>query len=183
MGEWALGIELARNRPDTDLALSERSHARHSDGFSGKKRRSEIVWDLKMAILLDRQKRLELILYLVSLHSLVVGLGLIFLPLSLMPYFGYQVMAEKFFPVQGGVFHIVMSIAYAMAGYWKLRQEGLIVLSIIAKFTATVFLIVYGVFVQPIWMVWLSALGDVVMGGVIFWAWRDCRRQSGQAGS
>jgi hypothetical protein len=132
-----------------------------------------------MTILHDRQKRLGLILYLVSIHSLAVGLGLILLPLSLMPHFGFQVAVEKFFPVQGGVFHIVMSLAYAMAGYRTLRQEDLIVLSIAAKFTATVFLVAYGLFVHPIWMVWLSALGDAIMGSVILWAWRDCRRQSG----
>ena len=162
--------------------MSERSRARLVMGPQLKRRRWEIVGDLKVTILLDRQKRLELILYLVSLHSLVVGLGLILPPLSLMPHFGFQVAVEKFFPVQGGVFHIVMSFAYAMAGYHKLRQEGLIVLSIIAKYIATVFLIVYGVFVQPIWMVWLSALGDAFMGSVILWVWRDCRQHSGQAG-
>ncbi len=148
-------------------------------GFPPESRRCEIAWGLKVSILHDGQKRLGLILYLVSVHSLVVGLALILLPLSLLPHFGFQVAVEKFFPVQGGVFHIVMSVAYAMAGYWKLRQEGLIVFSIAAKYAATVFLLSYGLFVQSVCMIWSSALGDVVMGSIILWAWRDCRRQEG----
>jgi hypothetical protein len=127
-------------------------------------------------MVLDGRKYLGLIFYLVSAHSLAVGLGLILLPLSQMPLFGFQVAVEKFFPVQGGVFHLVMSVAYAMAAYWKLRREGLIIFSITAKYMATAFLIIYGLAVTGIWMVWLSALGDVVMGTVMLWAWRDCRR-------
>ena len=150
-------------------------------GYSPESGRCEIAWDLRVSILHDGQKRLGLILYLVALHSLVVGLGLILLPLSQLPHFGFQVAVEKFFPVQGGVFHIVMSIAYAMAGYRKLRQEGLVGFSIMAKYVATIFLLSYGMFVQSVWMIWLSALGDVVLGSAILWAWRDCRRQEGLA--
>jgi hypothetical protein len=133
-------------------------------------------------MVLDGRKYLGLILYLVSIHSLAVGLGLILLPLSQMPLFGFQVAVEKFFPVQGGVFHLVMSVAYAMAARGKLRREGLIIFSITAKYMATVFLIIYGLAVVGVWMVWLSAVGDVVMGTVILWAWRDCRRRVEKAG-
>ena len=98
-----------------------------------------------------------------------------------MPHFGFAVAVEKFFPVQGGVFHIVMAVVYSLAGYHKLRQESLILVSVIAKYMATLFLVTYALFVQAVWMVWISALGDLIMGSVILWAWRSCRSQDQQA--
>lgn len=120
-----------------------------------------------MKIILSARKCLIIILWLVSIHSFFVGLGLIFMPASLMPFFGFEVSVENFFPVQGGVFHLVMATAYALAAIGMDRFGGLILITIVAKFMATVFLLIYYFAVDKVWTVLLSAVGDILMGMVI----------------
>lgn len=89
------------------------------------------------------------------------------MPASLMPFFGFEVSVENFFPVQGGVFHLVMATAYALAAIGMDRFGGLILITIVAKFMATVFLLIYYFAVDKVWTVLLSAVGDILMGMVI----------------
>jgi len=118
------------------------------------------------------QKHLVLILWLVAIHSFAVGCGLMFSPPSLLQFFGFGHYGEKFFPVQGGVFHIVMSVAYVLAAVGLQRYNGLLQLSILAKIMATIFLLSYYFFINPIWTVLASGIGDGLMGIVLFWAYR-----------
>lgn len=117
-------------------------------------------------------KLLSIFLWLVALHSFAVGVGLIVLPLSLLKFFGYGVCAERFFPSQGGVFHIAMAVGYAMAAYNLKRYECLIIFSIVVKFMATVFLFTYFILVSSIWLVLLSGISDFLMGLIILILYR-----------
>lgn len=125
-----------------------------------------------MVILTDSERRLSAILWLVALHSLCVGLGLILVPPDLMGRFGYSPYQERFFSTQAGVFHFVMVTCYGLAAANVNRYEGLIILSIAAKFIATIFLLIYYFFVDAIWVVLASGLADFTMGVVILWAFR-----------
>ncbi len=111
---------------------------------------------------------LKLFLWLITLHSFFVGIALIVTPASLFVYFGYANITEKFFPVQGGVFHIVLSIAYAMAALDVIHQGRMIMLTISAKIIATTFLFAYYFLIAEIWTVLVSGLVDGLMG-IIVW--------------
>ncbi len=113
-------------------------------------------------------KKLQLFLWLVSIHSLIVGAGLIFAPGEFLEFLGYHNCQEHFFRSQGGVFHIGMAAGYAMAAYSPKKYERLIVFSIIIKTLATVFLSLYAILAAPIAIIILSAISDFIMGAVIF---------------
>ncbi|MEA1979990.1 MAG: hypothetical protein U9N54_03340 [candidate division Zixibacteria bacterium] len=114
------------------------------------------------------RSRLTLVLWLVGIHSFLVGVGLIAWPATLPELFGFKPSLERFFTVQAGVFHIVMAVAYIMAAVDVDKCSCLVVFSIIVKGMATVFLITYFLAVDRIWLVLVSALGDGVMGVVIY---------------
>lgn len=122
------------------------------------------------------RSRLSLILWLVALHSACVGVGLLVFPDTAFERFGYHPISERFFAAQGGVFHLIMAVVYAMAGARVDRYEILILVSLGAKFSATVFLFTYYLFFSAIWMVLLSGIGDALMGILIFAAWMAYRK-------
>lgn len=121
-------------------------------------------------------KYLSIFLWLVTIHSFFVGVGLIFLPDSVLEFFGYNECTERFFPSQGGVFHIAMAVGYAMAAYNLKRYECLIIFSIVVKFIATIFLFVYFFFINSIWLVVLSGISDFFMGVVILILYSSIKR-------
>ncbi len=114
------------------------------------------------------RSRLTLMLWLVAIHSFLVGVGLIARPIMLPELFGFNPSLERFFPVQAGVFHIVMVVAYIMAAMDVDKCRCLVVFSIIVKGMATVFLVTYFLAVDRVWLVLASALGDGAMGVVIY---------------
>jgi hypothetical protein len=122
------------------------------------------------------EKLLRLILYLLAIHSICVGLALISTPGDMFVYFGYQQVVERFFPIQGGVFHIVMGIAYFLATRSMHKDDGLIYLTIIAKLAATIFLISYYLFIQPIWMVLISGIVDALMAAVVYLVFQQYKK-------
>ena len=120
-----------------------------------------------------RQYRLlmQWILVLVAIHSIVFGLSLIVLPIPVIEYFGFS-LEEKFFADQGGVFHLIIAVAYIMAARDPENSSRLVFLSYITKFTATVFLISYFLFEKQIIMVLLSGIADFLMGLAILVSYR-----------
>jgi hypothetical protein len=114
-------------------------------------------------------KILSVFLWLVAIHSFLVGVGLVVLPTSAFEYFGFNPTFERFFSTQGGVFHIAMSVGYAMAGFDKIKYRQLIVFSIIVKFIATVFLISYFLIISPQWLILMSGISDFLMGVIILY--------------
>lgn len=117
-------------------------------------------------------KLLSVFLWLVALHSFFVGIGLIVLPTSYFELLGFTKTFDRFFSTQGGVFHIAMSVGYAIAAYDKLKFRQLIIFSTIVKFIATVFLITYFLFITSQWLVILSGISDLLMGVSILYLYR-----------
>jgi hypothetical protein len=109
---------------------------------------------------------LRVLLWLIALHSFIAGVLLIVLSPAQLAYFGFEIQ-EKFFSTQGGVFHIVMCVAYVMGAEKPETSGQVIKFAISAKFIATVFLLSYYFFGNPIWMVLVSGVGDFFMGLVL----------------
>ncbi len=126
-----------------------------------------------MEIVKSPRSRLTLILWLVAIHSFLVGVGLILRPATLMQLFAFSPCSERFFPVQGGVFHIVMVVAYIIAATDVDRYHYLVVYSVIVKAIAAVFLLTYFLAVDNIPLVLASGAGDGAMGVVIYLALRS----------
>ena len=114
------------------------------------------------------KKYLSYFLFLIGIHSFAVGVGLLFIPPSILDFFGLIDYKESFFQAQGGVFHIAMSVAYAMAGLNIKKSIRLIQFIIAVKFLAFVFLIMYFLFVLSAWLILLSGIGDGLMGLIVF---------------
>ncbi|MCF8261141.1 MAG: hypothetical protein K9J12_10230 [Melioribacteraceae bacterium] len=118
------------------------------------------------------KKNAKIYFLLIAIHSLGVGFALIILPSDFLMQFGYHQITEPFFKVQGGVFHIVMAIVYYFVFIDPIRNINLIKVTFIAKFIATLFLISFFVFYDPILVVLLSGLGDFLMGFVAFYFYK-----------
>jgi hypothetical protein len=113
------------------------------------------------------EKLFIIFLWLIALHSFIVGILLIVLPPDIMQFFGFQIH-ERFFQTQGGVFHLVLCIAYILITTNILENKNLTIFSISAKIIATIFLSSYYLFVSPIITVFLSGIGDFLMAIIIF---------------
>lgn len=109
---------------------------------------------------------LILFLWLVALHSFIVGVLLVFFPPGLLNRFGFEV-TEKFFPTQAGVFHLVMAAIYVFAIRRIKVCVDLIQLSIFIKFLAAIFLFSYYFFKERFGLVILSGAGDLLMGIIL----------------
>ncbi len=119
---------------------------------------------------------LKWILWLVAIHSICFGISLIILPIPVIEFFGFR-LTEKFFADQGGVFHLVVAVAYIWAALDLEDSFKLIVLSCTAKFVATIFLLSYFFFVDPKLMVILSGIADFLMGFTILLLYILYRKQ------
>jgi hypothetical protein len=109
---------------------------------------------------------LKWILWLVAIHSISFGISLVILPINVIELFGFH-LTEKFFADQGGVFHLVVAVAYIWAALDLENSFKLIVLSCTAKFVATIFLLSYFIFVDQKFMVIFSGIADFLMGFTI----------------
>lgn len=110
----------------------------------------------------------SLILWLIALHSLAVGLILIFSPGDYLEFWGYPAESEPFFRMQGGVFHIIMSIIYMLAAIHPAKNKPLVIIIIVAKFCAAIFLFTYFILISRIWIVLISGFIDLLMG-ILVW--------------
>ncbi|MBD3224125.1 MAG: hypothetical protein GF313_05310 [Caldithrix sp.] len=122
-------------------------------------------------------KLLRWFLFLVALHSFLTGINLIAFSSSLMEQFGFSAISEPFFKVQGGVFHLVMAVAYLFAGWHPQRNSAMVWLTITAKCIATIFLFSYYAFVDHILVVLLSGIGDGIMGLIVFVLWKRLQKE------
>jgi len=119
---------------------------------------------------------LKWILWLVAIHSICFGISLVILPIPVIEFFGFR-LTEKFFADQGGVFHLVVAVAYIWAALDLKNSFKLIVLSCTAKFVATIFLLSYFFFVDPKLMVIFSGIADFLMGFTILVLYIFYRKQ------
>jgi hypothetical protein len=64
-------------------------------------------------------------------------------------------------------------MAYVMAALDPLKNRMLIIYSILAKFTATLFLVGYSLFGEMVWMVLVSGFADFLMGMILLGLYRS----------
>ncbi len=119
---------------------------------------------------------LKALLLLIAIHSIIAGILLILLSPEQLSFFGFDTQ-EKFFSTQGGVFHLVMSIAYVMGAFAISKSDQMITFAIIAKFMATIFLLSYFFFKNSIWVVLVSGVGDFLMGVVLLMVFQNFRKK------
>ena len=110
---------------------------------------------------------LKSFLWLIMFHSVGVGVSLIWHPTELLAYFGYAPCSEPFFPVQGGVFHIIMAAGYGVAAWDPWKFKYLVISAIVVKAMATIFLVVYWIFNTTLLVVLMSGLADGAMAVVL----------------
>ncbi len=122
------------------------------------------------------RERLRALLVLVAIHSAGVGMGLILALPPVMTFMGFGPIGEPFFPAQGGVFHLVMTVAYLLPAIAPERYEPVLVLIVVTKFMATLFLFTYWLVFDRVWIVAFSGLTDLIMGLLVLWAWRTWKR-------
>jgi len=120
--------------------------------------------------------RLSLVLWFAAIYSALIGLGLMAIPPSFLSTLGLQVGGEPFFQVQGGAFHFLMAAIYAWAAMRLLRMRELIILAIVVKGIAALFLATYYLVVQTIWIFLASAVVDASMATLIYLTFVDCKR-------
>ena len=118
------------------------------------------------------EKLLVFVLYMISVHSFFVGLGLIFIPNSFLELLGYAECSERFYRSQGGVFHIAMAINYVLAASNIKKNEPLIWLTVIIKLIATLFLFTYTIFEKELIVVIFSGISDLAMGGLVYFLYQ-----------
>jgi len=106
----------------------------------------------------------QILLYLIAAHSFFVGIALIVLPFGILSWFGFTVDPYRFFSTQGGVFHVVMTIAYILAARKPLEEKSLIIFIILAKWIAFFFLGFYFLFSEMVPVIAISAVSDGLMG-------------------
>lgn len=104
-------------------------------------------------------RRLEQIgVWLVFVHSLAIGIALMFATQWVLDFAGWDHVKHLFFPRQSGAFHIVLAVGYL----WEFYRHRGIKLMLMAKGTAVVFLLVLSPW-QEAWSVQFSGLMDGVM--------------------
>ncbi len=134
------------------------------------------------------EKLLSTVLWLVACHSLVLGLILIAQPTALMQFAGFGSDCERFFPAQGGVFHLLMFVVYLMGAIHVEKYYYFITFSIFVKAVATFFLTIFCFAVEFKWVILISGIADGIMGLMIFAALqyylhtkssdsRDCKKR------
>ena len=123
---------------------------------------------VKDVLLRHPDKLLSTVLWLVAVHSITIGLALITQPAVLMELAGFSSECERFFPTQGGVFHLLMAVAYLMGALNITKYHCFIVFAIFVKAVATFFLTIYCFAVEFKWVILLSGIGDCMMGFIIF---------------
>jgi hypothetical protein len=116
-----------------------------------------------------------LVLIAAAVHSMCTGAGLILHPEALLTWGGWNTVSEPFFPVQGGVFHILMAGLYFYARSSHAAMDILLPYIIVVKAAATFFLFLYSAAIECIWMVAASGVLDGLFAVVLFVLWRADR--------
>jgi hypothetical protein len=127
---------------------------------------------MKTILIKSPDKFLSAVLWVVAAHSILMGMALISQPATLMEWSGFKSGYERFFPAQGGVFHLLMAVAYWLGATNSQKYHFLIVFSVIVKAVATLFLLIYCFAVEFKWILLVSGISDGVMGAAIFVALR-----------
>lgn len=127
-------------------------------------------------------KYIKILLWLIALHSFVVSILLLVLGPEEIKVFGFS-EGNAFFQVQGGVFHLVMVVAYVIAAINPLTNRNIIIFIIVAKAIATIYLLMYYFMAEPVITVLLSGIVDGLMGLLLLLLWNLAVKKSDAGGS
>ena len=118
------------------------------------------------------QKHEHILIILIALHSIIVGVMLLFFAEWAIEFAGWSGADPVFFIWQAGAFHFVLAAGY-LVEYSRSRTISLL---LIAKTTAFVFLIGGSLLADTPWSVWFSGFADGAMALVAFLVHRAVRR-------
>ena len=112
---------------------------------------------------------------LIALHSLAVGLVLLFVPVWAARFGGWGAVEPTFFVRQGGAFHLVVAVGYIL----EYRRNQGVTLLLFAKTLAFVFLI-GSALLEPsgAWAVPFSGVADGMMALMVLAVRRALRADS-----
>jgi len=123
----------------------------------------------------DSRRWLPFLLAAVALHSITLGVLMLWNPLMVLQWAGWFYEGSRFFPAQSGLFLLILGLVYAGA-LWHRPLAWVLVLS---KVFAVVFLVTETMAGNCPPIVYLPALADGVMGLVVTALMIDARRSSG----
>jgi hypothetical protein len=113
----------------------------------------------------------RLYVVLVALHSLAIGVVLLFLTEWGLAFGGFHDVRPLFFPRQAGAFHLVVAAAYL----YDYLVHGRVTVMVMTKCLAVVFLCGVSALTPVPWLVPLSALGDGLMAALAVFVHRGAR--------
>ena len=114
----------------------------------------------------------RLLIFLISLHSIIVGLMLLFAADWAVRFAGWAGADPIFFIWQAGAFHFVLATGYLM----EYSRSQTISLLLVAKTFAFVFLIGGSLLAETPWSVWFSGFADGAMALTAFLVHRAVKR-------
>ena len=114
----------------------------------------------------------RLLIFLISLHSIIVGLMLLFAADWAIRFAGWAGADPIFFIWQAGAFHFVLATGYLL----EYSRSQTISLLLVAKTIAFVFLIGGSLLVETPWSVWFSGFADGAMALTAFLVHRAVKR-------
>ena len=112
------------------------------------------------------------LIILIALHSIIVGVMLLFFAEWAIEFAGWSGADPVFFIWQAGAFHFVLATGYLV----EYSRTQTISLLLIAKTTAFVFLIGGSLLADTPWSVWFSGFADGAMALTAFLVHRAVRR-------
>lgn len=131
-----------------------------------------------MSSRLDLPRIEDWLILMIAVHSVTVGVFLLFFTRWGVAFGGWQDLHLTFFARQAGVFHFVVAIGYLLE-YFRYRDVTFLLLT---KIIAVLFLVSM-MMVEPVpWALPLSALGDGLMVPLVYFVHRSANRvRSGRA--
>lgn len=121
------------------------------------------------------KKLLQILLWLIAIHSICYGFGLILFPPSAFSFFGFE-LPQTFFADQGGLFHILISLVYLFAALDLPHASRLILVTCTVKFSAFLFLMAWYLFGLPLLIILGSGILDLIMGVLVLLLYIGYRR-------
>jgi len=106
----------------------------------------------------------RILIYLISLHSVIVGLMLLFAADWAVRFAGWAGADPIFFIWQAGAFHFVLATGYLL----EYSRSQTVSLLLVAKTFAFVFLLGGSLLTQTPWSVWFSGFADGAMALTAF---------------
>jgi hypothetical protein len=106
----------------------------------------------------------RILIFLISLHSFIVGMMLLFSADWAVRFAGWAGADPIFFIWQAGAFHFVLATGYLL----EYSRSQTISLLLVAKTIAFVFLIGGSLLTETPWSVWFSGFADGAMALVAF---------------